>query len=180
MPLRFFRVRLEELARQLGSAMLTSLKLAGLALGFLGIAVAFLDLLGFFVYAERISLRDRIRNVPGGVARAVPGFEEFIKRFPPPDGVNQETITHIVKDVLQTHDQFPISITLRYLAAGERSAPVAAFFDVEKWATETRFGWISWIVAAVGWLIVASTELLQHRRHRSLVSQRPHPSAFES
>ena len=95
----------------------------------------------------------------GRVVRAVPGFEEFLKRFPPPDGLDPAKITHIVKDVIQTEDKFPISITLRYLAAGQRSAPVAAFSDVEGWAAETRFGWISWIVAAVGWLIVASTEL---------------------
>ena len=139
--------------------MLKPLKLAGLVLGFVGLTVAFLDLRGYFVYHERLTLRDRIRNVPGGVARAVPGFDEFMNRFPPPDTVNRATVTHIVKDVLQTADQFPISITLRYLAAGKKTVPIATFSDVERWAAETRFGWISWIVAAVGWLIVASTEL---------------------
>ena len=100
--------------------MLRSLKFAGLTIGFVGIAVGLLNLFGYFAYEERVDLRDRIRDVPGAIARIVPGFDGFVERFPPPDGVEQATITHIVKDVLQTHDQFPIAITLRYLAGGER------------------------------------------------------------
>ena len=138
--------------------MLRSLKLAGLTLGFIGITVVFLNLLGYFVYEERAAFRDHIRDVPGAIARVVPGFDGFMKRFPPPDGVEADGVTHIVKDVVQTHDQFPISITLRYLAGGERTEP------------ETRFGWISWIVTAVGWLTFAVAELY------SMVPSAPTPA----
>ena len=139
--------------------MLKELKLLGLAVGFLGIAIAFLDLLGYFVDQDRVALRDNMRGSSGGIPRHARGFDKFMKRFPPPGHVDQAVVTHIVKDILQTHDRFPINITLRYLAADNRTAPVATFSDVERWAAETRFGWVSWIVAAVGWLVVAATEL---------------------
>lgn len=146
--------------------MLNGFKIGGLLIGLIGIALLLLELLGYFVDGDRIALRDRIQNTPGRIPRSTPAFDKFVEAFPPPDGVDQVVITHIVKDIIQTHDGFPVIITVRYLAADQKTRPVASYADVEKWASETRFGWWSWIAAALGWAAVAGVELYQIFRPR--------------
>lgn len=143
-----------------------TLKIVGLVTGFLGIFLAFLDLSGCSAYSARMSLRDQIRTSSQGIPRTADGFEDFLDAFPPRTGVARTEVTHIIKDVLQTHDGFPVSITIRYLAQGQRSHPVANFSQVEQWASEKRFGWFSWFVAAVGWAAVAFVELQDVRKKR--------------
>ena len=133
----------------------TALKIFGLLLGFAGIIAAFLDLRGVFDDKEKGGLAKLIREGGGGIPRSTPGFEKFMKKFPPPVGVAPAMVTHIVLDRLVTHDQFPISITARYLAADQRTIPVASYEDVRRWSEKTSYGWISWGVAAVGFLTVA-------------------------
>lgn len=140
---------------------LNALKVLGLLIGLIGIGLAFLDLRGYFVDGDRVALRDELRDSPGGLPRTAPGFSKFLDDFPPPSAVDTHLVTHIVKDVIQTHDQFPISITIRYLASGQRTRPVASFSDVERWAASTSFGWVSWAVATIGWVAVAGVELYQ-------------------
>ena len=135
------------------------LKLTGLVLGFVGIVAAFLDLLGVFDDKEKLALARMIRESGEGIPRTTAGFERFMKEFPPPPGVDAATVTHIVLDRLVTHDQFPISITVRYLAADQRTLPVASYEDVRRWSEKTPFGWMSWVIAAVGFFTVAALDL---------------------
>lgn len=144
-----------------------TLKILGLVTGFMGIGLAFLDLSGCSAYSARMSLRDQIRTSSQGIPRTADGFEDFLEAFPPAKGNARAEVTHIVKDVLQTHDGFPVSITIRYLAQGQRTRPVANFNQVEQWASEKRFGWFSWFVAAVGWAAVAFVELQDLRKRRT-------------
>ena len=141
--------------------MLKALKVLGLLLGFVGIALALLELMGYFVDGDRTSLREEIRASSTALPRPTSGFEKCLEAFPPPPGIDPRQITHIARDVIQTHDEFPVSITLRYVASGERTRPVAVFADIERWAAEKRWGWASWVVAALGWLVVAGVELYE-------------------
>src|SRR2546422_346076 len=108
----------------------SALKILGLVLGFAGIITAFLDLRGVFDDKEKMELAKLIHDGGGGIPRSTPGFEKLLKAFPPPAGIDPSAVTHIVLDRLVTHDQFPISITVRYLAADQRTLPVASYEDV--------------------------------------------------
>lgn len=141
--------------------MLQTLKLIGLAVGLLGLIVALLNLIGYFVDEEKIHLSGLIRTTEGGIPRATPGFDKVMAKFPPPQGIDPTSVTHIVKDILQTHDKYPISITLRYLAGNQRTSPVASNATVQVWAAETWYGWGSWIIMALAWLTVAVVVLVE-------------------
>jgi len=135
--------------------------IAGLAVGLLGLVAGLLDLIGCFADKEKVALTDAIRNADGGIPRQTPGFEKFMACFPPPSGVLPSSVSHIVKDVLQTHDLFPLSITVRYLAGNQRTPPVATYEDVRRWAEHTGYGWLVWLITAAGWVTVAIDRLIQ-------------------
>jgi len=137
-----------------------TIKIIGLAVGLLGLIAVALNLLGFFVDEEKVRLSELIRT-QGGIPRATPGFDKFMAKFPPPRSVDPKSVTHIVREVRATHDKYPISITLRYLAGNQWTSPVASFADVQVWAAETWFGWVSLIIAALGWLTVAVVESIE-------------------
>jgi hypothetical protein len=75
--------------------------------------------------------------------------------------VEAASVTHTAKDVMQTHDGFPMSITVRYFADGQRTMPVAAYADVVAWSEKTRQKWWSFIIGIVGWSMLATAYLLE-------------------
>src|SRR5438093_3411377 len=81
----------------------SALKILGLVLAFAGIVTAFLDLRGVFDDKEKTGLTKLIHDGGGGIPRSTPGFEKFLKAFPPPAGVDPPAVTHIVLDRLVTH-----------------------------------------------------------------------------
>lgn len=137
-------------------AMVTTLKIGGLALGFLGLLVTLLDALGKFRDQERLDFARLLRESTQGLPRSTPGFDKFLSAFPAPVGIEASAIISTAKDVLQTHDQFPISITVRYVANGQRTAPVATYAEVVAWSEKTRQKWWSLSISAVGWVMLAS------------------------
>ena len=137
------------------------LTIAGLAVGLLGLVAGLLNLLGYFADKKKAALADAIRNSDGGIPRQTPGFEKFMASFPPPSSVLPSSVSHIVKDVIQTHDRFPVSITVRYLAGNQRTPPVATYEDVRRWAEHTGYGWLVWLITAAGWVTVAIDCLIQ-------------------
>ena len=138
-----------------------TLKAVGLGLGGLGLLAAFLNILGCFADKERKQLCELIRTSEQVIPAQTPGFKAFLAEFPPPQGVSCISVSHIVKQVLQTHDKFPLSITLRYLADGKRTEAVASYEDVRRWAEKTVYGWLSWVIAAIGWCTVVAVELIE-------------------
>ena len=135
--------------------MILLLKIGGLALALLGLLLTLLDLLGKFRDRERAELSKFIEEDRDGIPRSARGFRGFLETFPPPEGVDPDNITHIVKDVIQTHDRHPVSIIIRYLADNARTQPVATFPDVKTWAATTRYKWWALGVGFLGWVTVA-------------------------
>ena len=131
------------------------LKIVGLLVIMGGLLATLLEYTGVLKDKSKINLSKRIRQETEGIPRSARGFGGFLKRFPPPPNVDPATVTHITKDVLQTHDQFPISITLRYVANGVRTAPVANYEQVQQWVEETPYRWVSLSIGIVGWLVAA-------------------------
>lgn len=131
------------------------LKMGGLALGLLGLMVTLIDALGKFRDKERLEFARLLRDNPEGLPRSTPGFDKFLKAFPPSAGIDISAITSTAKDVFQTHDKFPISITVRYFANGQRTAPVATYTDVVSWSEKTKQKWWSFVIGIVGWAMLA-------------------------
>jgi hypothetical protein len=143
------------------------LKIFGLVIIFAGLVVQLLDQIGCLQDADKLALAKRIYSQSGGIPKDAAGFEKFLRAFPPPPGVDKSAITHIVKDQLQTHDAYPIAITLRYLAGPERTTPVATYQEVRAWAESTRYSWWSLSIAVVGLFLAAfleSREILKSKK----------------
>ena len=138
--------------------MINTMTIAGLAVGLVGLVLSLLNLLGCFRSKKRVHFLKCVRESKEGIPRQTPGFDEFLRSFPPPGDL--ASVSHVVRDVVQTHDQYPISITLRYLAGGTRSEPVAAQEDVRRWAEKTKYRWLSWLIAFAGWVVVAVAQLI--------------------
>lgn len=136
--------------------MLTILKAGGLALALIALLVTLLDALGKFRDPKRAELARLIRENSQGLDRSTVGFERFLAAFPPPSGVDPNSVVAITKDVIQTHDKFPISITVRYVANGQRTAPIATYAEVVSWSEKTRQKWWSFVVGTIGWVMVAA------------------------
>lgn len=141
--------------------MITFLKGGGLALAFFGLGITFLDALGKFRDREKLEFARLLRENEVGLPKSTPGFSKFLLAFPPPEGIDASTVSHTAKDVIQTHEGFPISITLRYLANGQRTAPVATYAEVIAWAEKTRQKWWSFSVGILGWIMVAAAFVLE-------------------
>ena len=120
--------------------MMETYKLLGLCTGLLGILAMLCDRLGWFRDQDKKDIAETICRETEGIPRDTRGFEKFLAAFPPADGVAPTTVSHITKDVIQTHDKFPVSITVRYIADGQRTKPVASYQDVRRWAKRTRYG----------------------------------------
>ncbi len=130
-------------------------KLAGLVVGLVGLFAAFLNLQGCFADKEKLDIAKLIRESEGPIPRSTPAFEKFLSDFPPPHGIDSTAVTHIVKNRIQTHDQFIMNGVVRYFAKNQKTTPVATFEDVRIWAEETIYAWISWFIMFGGWLMVA-------------------------
>lgn len=141
--------------------MVAILKFGGLALAFLGLLVTLLDALGKFRDKERLEFARLLKESPQGLPRSTAGFEKFLSAFPPPAGIDKAAIVSTAKDVMQTHDQFPISITVRYFAAEQRTAPVATYPEVVAWSEKTRQKWWSLVVGGIGWAMVGLAFILE-------------------
>jgi hypothetical protein len=136
--------------------MIILLKGIGLVLAFFGLGIALLDALGKFRSREKLEFARLLREDKVGLPKSTPGFSMFLCAFPPPKGVDVSTISHTTKDIIQTHDGFPVSITVRYVANDQRTAPVATYAEVMAWAEKTRQKWWSFSVGMFGWLMVAA------------------------
>jgi hypothetical protein len=140
--------------------MKTKLKIAGLIIGLIGLLAAFSDLMGWFLDEDKLHISESVWNSKGGIPRNTPGFEKFLLAFPPPEGVDPNSIAHIVKNVFQMEPNFTFGGTLRYLSGTTRTAPVASFDEVRRWAEQSKFRWIGWVIALIGWIILAVVEIL--------------------
>lgn len=143
------------------------LKLLGVAIGFLGIVAAFADLLGYFTDAEKVAFAELVMRSKDVVPRSTRGFEKFIRAFPPPDGIDPDTVTHIADKLLRIGSESNVGSTVAYVVNGKRTSSVARFDEVREWASNSSYRWISWIITAFGWFMVAVvtvSDILRARR----------------
>jgi hypothetical protein len=142
------------------------IKLLGVAVGFFGILMNLLDLRGCFVEPEKRTFGELVMNTDELVPRTTPGFELFLRDFPPPSGVASVDVTHIGDKALRWDTSPAESLAVVYVANGIRSSPVARLDQVRDWANATIYGWLSWLITVVGWLLYAVIEFVKLARER--------------
>lgn len=138
-----------------------TLKIVALLVGLFGLIAALLDRIGFFRDKDKVNIAKRIKTERKEILRDSIGFNKFLKDFPPPKDIDINSISHIAFDIIQTHDFFPMMITIRYLSNGKRTEPVANYSEVECWAEKTPYGWYAWIITVVSWIVLVVLELIE-------------------
>jgi hypothetical protein len=120
----------------------------------LGIFAGVGNLAGCFASRERLALLDRLTTERHGIPINAPGAEAFRRKFPPPPIAEDDahgSVTHIVKTVMQTEDGTLLMGSLSYMQRdGTRTTTVATFDDVRRWASDTSYPWVAWILTATG------------------------------
>ena len=144
-------------------AMVTTLKIGGLALGLLGLLVTLLDALGKFRDQERLDFARLLRESTQGLPRSTPGFDKFLSAFPAPAGIDASAIISTAKDVLRTLP-VPDKHHRPLRCERARTAPVATYAEVVAWSEKTRQKWWSLSISAVGWAIWRQHLPSRHQR----------------
>ena len=146
--------------------MIRTIKLLGLAVGFIGISLNLLNLSGRFVNEEKHAFAELVMNSVQPVVRTAPGFDAFLRDFPPPSGVRPEQVTHI-GDKMSRWDTSPAeSLAVVYVANGNRTSTVARLDEVRDWGNATVYGWVSLVVIVAGWLASAAAFFIESVRER--------------
>lgn len=100
------------------------------------------------------------------VSRTTPGFDVFLRDFPPPAGVPREQVTHI-GDKMSRWDTSPAeNLAVVYVANGNRTSAVARLDEVRDWGNATVYGWVSLVVIVAGWLASAAAICIEFVRER--------------
>ncbi|MBI4355923.1 MAG: hypothetical protein HY597_05725 [Candidatus Omnitrophica bacterium] len=133
-------------------------KILGLTITSAGVVLSLLNLKGFLKYPERLNFAHLALETSEGIPLSHPGAKSFMSRFPPPPTDSKGTFTHFVKNAIQfTGGGTPLSGTVKYMYPdGRRTAAVATFEDVKRWAAESRYPWLAWWLTVVGLLITSA------------------------
>lgn len=137
------------------------LKLCGVVVAFLGLAASFLDHVGWFRDPEKVMFADLVMSSSGSIPRATPGFEAFLADFPPPQGVSAASVSEIGDKALRYDTSAADTLNVVYVAQGRRTGVVARLDQVRDWAYATSYTLLSLVIATLGWLMYAATEVYE-------------------
>lgn len=153
------------------------LKLIGFLCGMAGVLLLWGSYFGMFGNSEKKRFAELVMNTQAFISRDTPGFEEFLKAFPPPDQFSPSHITGIADKELRIASASDVGQTVRYVVGKEWThpvvtadqiwtAPVARFDQVKEWASETSFDLASLLLATIGVLILVPVEVYEYRQSK--------------
>jgi hypothetical protein len=138
------------------------LKITGLIVLAIGVALGFADLRGWLQDSEKVSVLDWVLKSPIGLRISHPGAQKFMEKFPPPKDANPEEITHLTKHVMRVQNGPIQNASINYMQRdGTRTSYVATLSDVKEWAVETRYPFFSWLFSLIGFFEVFGGFLLE-------------------
>lgn len=146
--------------------MIRIIKLLGIVVGFIGIGLNALNLAGFFVDREKHAFAELVMSSVQPVPRTAPGFDVFLRDFPPPSGVVPEQVTHIGDKMLRWDTSPAESLAVVYMVNGDRTSAVARLDEVREWGNATIYGRVSLVVIIVGWFTSAATFFVEFVREK--------------
>ena len=137
----------------------TKIKIVALFFGFASLVVAVVDERGGFRDATRIAFVAKILEPTEIVTPATPGFSKFYEAFPI-EGVSLDDVIKIRRDRQNSHDGFPVALTVRYVLKSDRvTSVVADKAKINSWADESSYGIWSLIIAFAAFACVALLDL---------------------
>jgi hypothetical protein len=140
----------------------TFLKLLGLLITAVGLALGFAERKGWFKDPARAELLKWVLEAPQGLPLESPAAVAFRTKFPPPADSNADDLTHLTKQVIRSEHGPVMMASVNYMHRdGSRTAYVATLDDIRSWATETRYRWLPWITTLVGFAIVVITFIVE-------------------
>ena len=139
------------------------LKFLGLIIAFIGLMIGLFDLTGSFSHPNRELIVQLILQ-KGLVPHGTLGFEEFLTKFPPPDGWTRSEITGISPlSMISSGGVVTPTGPLIYVGHGKRTTEITTVQAAVEWSQESSYPWASWVITTVGWVVCACGIFLEQR-----------------
>lgn len=140
----------------------TCLKLLGLLITAVGLALTFAEKKGWFKDPSRAELLKWVLEAPDGLSLDTAAAKAFRAKFPPPSDSASADLTHLTKQVISSEHGPVMMASVNYMHRdGARTAYVATLDDVRSWASEARYRWLPWFVTLIGFIIVVITFIVE-------------------
>jgi hypothetical protein len=143
-----------------------SLKLLGYAFVVVGLLLGFLNYFGAFKNKRKLSFAETIMSRVEKIPRTTPGFELFIRAFPPPQRVSEAQVSAIADRILRVNSSSEVGTTVRYIVGGETTTTVARFDQVNEWARSTHYPLLSLIIGSIGALLALPVHIHDYKRSK--------------
>lgn len=145
----------------------TLLTVVGLIVLAAGVVLGYADLRGSLRYPEREAFVRWATEEDVGLPIESSAAQAFIKHFPPPGGEEIESLTHVTKWKTQLEGGPVLDASFNYMRRDQsRTQYVATLSDVRGWASESRYPWLSWLLTAVGFIVVLASEVVEWDNER--------------
>jgi hypothetical protein len=135
-------------------ALLTNLKVIGLAIVFIGLVAGLGNLLGWFTHSERFEMVKMIRT-GGSIPVTATGFADLLHAYPPPSTVNKAAVARLslTTSIRSGGYVTPTGPLAYYDVNNSRIAPILTFDELEKWATASSYPWLAWVISTIGFIV---------------------------
>lgn len=145
------------------------LKITGLIILAAGVIIGYADLMNWewLRYKERTEFLDWVNTSTIGLPIDQPPAKAFMQAYPPPANARIDAITHITKSVLRQENGLILQASINYMLNDHtRASYVATLTDVQKWATESRYPWLSWALSLFGFIEILLSTIFDWRENK--------------
>lgn len=140
------------------------LKFTGMVAVALSLLLGFADLRGHLNNKDRMAILNWVLHSTSGLSINTPAAKEFIKQFPPPPNERIENLTYLTKNVIQQEHGGIYNASINYMRKDlSRTNFVATLDDIHKWASETPYPWIAWLLTLIGFIVLAGDWLIEKK-----------------
>lgn len=141
--------------------------IVGAIISLIGLTAGLLYLCGIFAHHNRLKIVDELTKT-GFVSKDAPGFNEFLKDFPPPNGWELKDIKGIgpISQIASGGKVTPIGPII-YLGYGKQTKSIVDFEKAIQWAKYSFHPWISWVITFVGWVVVVMGICMDNKKNTS-------------
>lgn len=143
------------------------LKGTGLVALLAAVLLGLADLCGWLRYSRRTAFVQWAHHSQLGLPISEPAAQAFVVRFPPPEGVFLDQITHVTKLVQRIENGPALDMAFNFMLRDHRrTAYVATLAQVEGWAEESPYPWLAWVLTVIGFLEVAGGTAIEWHLER--------------
>ena len=142
------------------------LKIVGYGLVVVSLALGWLKHAKLFEDRRKAAFAEIVMNHDEEIPRSTDGFDLFLAAFPPPKGINGQSITAIADRTLRIDSRSDVGDTVAYVASNQRTPVVARFHQVQDWAHASSVGFWTLILGTLGACLAVPIHLHDYRESR--------------